>query len=216
MNDRLQRVLDGELAPEALSEAERRDLSGIEALMDRVTRSVPVGSLPDLAGSVMTRIADLPAPGAGGPIKAQRSPIHWLGWLWNPRSVSFTWRPAYGVVGALALVVLLALAPAGMDPDAASVGPPQVLVQFRLDAPRAQGVRLAGDFTGWQQSYELTRSEPGVWTVVVPLEPGVHDYAFIVDDGRWIPDPLAPAVNDGFGGLNSRIAVLAPDAGRPL
>jgi hypothetical protein len=39
----------------------------------------------------------------------------------------------------------------------------------------------------------------------------VHDYAFIVDGERWIADPMAPAVADGFGGLNSRIAVLPPD-----
>jgi hypothetical protein len=56
----------------------------------------------------------------------------------------------------------------------------------------------------------MTRTGPGVWTVVVPLEPGIHNYAFIVDGERWVPDPNAPAVDDGFGGMNSRLAVLAP------
>jgi len=50
-----------------------------------------------------------------------------------------------------------------------------------------------------------------VWTVVVPLEPGIHDYAFVVNGGQWVPDPNAPAFEDGFGGLNSRIAVITPD-----
>jgi 1,4-alpha-glucan branching enzyme len=89
--------------------------------------------------------------------------------------------------------------------------PSKVLVQFRLDAPAAHTVTLAGDFTKWQPKYELTRSAPGVWTIVVPLDPGVHDYAFVVDGNLWTPDPMAPAIADGFGGLNSRVAVLSPD-----
>jgi 1,4-alpha-glucan branching enzyme len=131
--------------------------------------------------------------------------------------VAFAWRPAYAF-SAAAVVLALILGPARVPlPDAATVAvPAEVLVQFRLDAPQAQVVTLAGDFTGWQQAHPLKRSEPGVWTVVVPLEPGVHDYAFIVDGERWMPDPMAPAVSDGFGGLNSRISVLAPDSRRPL
>jgi len=105
---------------------------------------------------------------------------------------------------------------AGVTADAAPVAGWQVLVQFRLDAPQASEVALAGEFTEWQPIYPLKRSEPGIWTVVVPLEPGIHDYAFIVDGERWLPDPMAPAVEDGFGGLNSRIAVLTPDRRRPL
>jgi len=52
--------------------------------------------------------------------------------------------------------------------------------------------------------------------VVVPLSPGVHDYSFIVDGNRWTPDPTAPARADGFGGMNSRIAVLASDGVKSL
>ena len=87
----------------------------------------------------------------------------------------------------------------------------QVLIQFHLDAPAAQQVALAGDFTGWQPTYALTRSDNGSWTIVVPMSPGVHEYAFIIDGERWIADPMAPAVEDGFGGQNSKIAVLAAD-----
>ncbi len=52
-----------------------------------------------------------------------------------------------------------------------------------------------------------------MWSVTVPLEPGVHDYAFVVDGEQWRPDPLAPSVDDGFGGTNSRLALLPPDRG---
>jgi 1,4-alpha-glucan branching enzyme len=87
----------------------------------------------------------------------------------------------------------------------------QVLVQFRLDAPDASGVALAGNFTDWEPKYQLTRTAGGVWTVTVPLAQGVHKYAFVVDGKTWQPDPLAPSVADGFGGENSQIAVLSPD-----
>jgi 1,4-alpha-glucan branching enzyme len=91
--------------------------------------------------------------------------------------------------------------------------PQQVLVQFRLDAPQASRVALAGNFTDWQPTYELTRTAGGVWTITIPLQQGVHRYAFVVDGGTWQPDPLAPSVADGFGGQNSQIAVLSPDLG---
>jgi len=46
---------------------------------------------------------------------------------------------------------------------------------------------------------------------VVPLEAGVHDYAFVVDGEVWTPDPLATSVDDGFGGENSRLSLLPPE-----
>jgi 1,4-alpha-glucan branching enzyme len=84
-------------------------------------------------------------------------------------------------------------------------------VQFRLDAPGAREVALAGDFTDWEPTYVLRHSGRGVWTVVAPLAPGVHSYAFVINGERWVPDPMAPAIEDGFGGLNSRVAIITPD-----
>jgi 1,4-alpha-glucan branching enzyme len=83
-------------------------------------------------------------------------------------------------------------------------------VQFRLQAPGAARVALAGSFTGWKPEYELHESEPGTWTALVPLKPGVHDYTFVVDGHEWIPDPNAPQVADDFGGRNSRLFLPAP------
>jgi len=99
-------------------------------------------------------------------------------------------------------------------PAAIAQAPQQVFTQFVLSAPAAKRVAVAGDFSGWKPVHVMTRSEAGVWTVVVPLDPGVHDYAFVVDGERWVPDPKAPTVNDGFGGVNSRLAVMSPDGGR--
>jgi 1,4-alpha-glucan branching enzyme len=84
-------------------------------------------------------------------------------------------------------------------------------VQFRFRSIEAMSVRLAGSFTGWKPEYELHQTSPGIWTIVLPLATGVHDYAFIVDGSEWVTDPYAPAVDDGFGGVNSRLAIVATD-----
>ena len=105
---------------------------------------------------------------------------------------------------------------AATDSDAGSSGEPTVYVRFELDARGASSVRLAGNFTGWQPEYELAEIRPGEWSALVPLEPGVHDYAFVVDGERWMADPDAIQVDDGFGGVNSRIALVSPNAGQDV
>jgi hypothetical protein len=109
------------------------------------------------------------------------------------------------------LKVLLLVLPYARPAPQVDRGPadPQVFVQFRLDAA-ASRVQLAGSFTNWEPRYDLRQSAPGIWTITVPLTQGVHDYAFVVDGQRWIPDPYAPQIGDGFGGTNSRLALMSP------
>jgi hypothetical protein len=132
--------------------------------------------------------------------------------LWTPREISI--RPAFGLAAAaiafLALAVPYAGNPAAENPTVAGGADPQVFVQFRLETA-ASRVQLAGTFTEWQPRYELRQSAPGVWTITVPLTQGVHDYAFVVDGRQWVPDPHAPQIGDGFGGTNSRLALLSPE-----
>src|SRR5439155_1114317 len=52
----------------------------------------------------------------------------------------------------------------------------------------------------------------GVWTTTLALPVGQHQYAFVVDGARWVVDPAAPAVDDGFGRRNSVVAVIAQGA----
>ena len=48
---------------------------------------------------------------------------------------------------------------------------------------------LAGDFTGWEQNpAPLKKQKSGLWKTTVPLEPGSHEYRFVVD-GEWRDDP---------------------------
>ena len=59
---------------------------------------------------------------------------------------------------------------------------------FTYFAPTAENVMLVGDFTEWQQHpIILKKSKDGTWTTTVPLEPGAHEYRFLVD-GQWRDD----------------------------
>jgi len=219
MNPQVQKALDGDLSAQALTTPERAELAEAESQIDAVLRAVPVEPLPDLAPAVLERIrretSRARAQIDGPPPSAAPTPRRSVAdWLWQPRSISITWRPAYALAAAVLFVAVFAADSLRPRPAVVAGTPQQVFTQFVLSAPDAKRVAVAGDFSGWQPVHVMTRSEAGIWTVVVPLDPGVHDYAFVVDGERWVPDPAAPAVNDGFGGVNSRLAVLSPDGGR--
>jgi hypothetical protein len=86
------------------------------------------------------------------------------------------------------------------------------IVRFVFVDPRATSVELVGDFNEWAKgSTELGRSgAPGVWAVSVPLSPGRHEYAFIINGSRWVADPLAVKSSDDFGTESSVIRVGTP------
>lgn len=213
MKARLQKALDGDTRREDLSLDEQAELLEAESAFAAVLSAVPNDPFPDLAPAVLQRLQEREGRNAVGLRQDANAPRSLTDWLWRPRAISFAWRPAYAFAAAVMLAVL-AVADY-LKPDRVALqGTPQVFTQFLLKAPDAKNVALAGDFTDWQPAYSLTRSEPGVWTVVVPLEPGIHSYSFVVDGERWVPDPMAPTVDDGFGGRNSRVAVLTPDEGR--
>jgi hypothetical protein len=213
MTDEIDRYLtgtpdSGTLTPDARAKAET-----LGQAVDETRAFVTARPAPDLTASVMRRIEEQnlhPAkPSAGGVI------VRLAASLWASRDVSLTVRPAYGLAAAAALALFIVYAPsrqpADVTPATAVALEPQLFVQFRLEAPHASDVRIAGSFTGWKPSHQLHQAAPGLWTVTLPLPRGVHDYAFLVDGTEWVADPFAQQVNDGFGGINSRIALLAPD-----
>ena len=81
-------------------------------------------------------------------------------------------------------------------------------VRFLADFPRATEVRVTGTFSDWSaQGTPLYRRSDGRWECILPLEPGDHEYRYIVD-GTWLPDPHNAVVTaNEFGGANSLIAV---------
>jgi 1,4-alpha-glucan branching enzyme len=60
---------------------------------------------------------------------------------------------------------------------------------FSIIAPTAQSVQLVGDFTEWEQGpINMQKDADGTWRTTVELEPGAHQYRFLVD-GEWRDDP---------------------------
>lgn len=210
---RIDSYLDGDLERSALTPAERADAARIEAAIDAARSALLAQPPPDLTAAVMGRVA-LTRPRAAA--RWQSALIDLANALWTARKVSFRVRPAWAVLTA---VLLLGVAvqwtwpqsrSTMLDTDAPGPPGPTLLVQFRLEVP-ATSVRLAGSFTNWEPRFELREAAPGVWTAMLPVPLGVHDYAFLVDGRLWYADPYAPQVSDGFGGRNSRLALVLAD-----
>ena len=69
--------------------------------------------------------------------------------------------------------------------------PTKKKASFRLNAPEATMVCLAGSFNEWDPSVRpLRRDAKGAWMTTVTLAPGIYEYRFIVD-GEWCDDPDA-------------------------
>jgi hypothetical protein len=86
------------------------------------------------------------------------------------------------------------------------------LMRFVFVDARASTVELVGDFNAWTKGSTTLKlsGAPGVWAVSVPLTPGRHEYAFIVNGTRWVADPLAVKTSDDFGTESSVIRVGSP------
>ena len=80
-------------------------------------------------------------------------------------------------------------------------------IRFKLTLPStASEVAIVGDFNGWDEHATPMVRDGGAWSVSVPLAPGRHVYAFVIDGTRWLVDPLAPQVPDtGFGPANALV-----------
>lgn len=91
---------------------------------------------------------------------------------------------------------------------------PAGTVQLRIDEgevdlPSSDGsVSVAGDFTGWKAV--PMRRRDGAWEASFDLAPGVYRYSFRLPDGSWfLPDSVRNRVDDGFGGVNGVLVVVA-------
>lgn len=206
--DRVHQALDGDVDRASLTDVERAQLYALEATMADVSRRLRSVDAPDLTARVMSAI---PAPLPTGSRVEASPPSGVWGWLWRPRTVTF--RPAFAF-GGLAMATLAGVLAVPQidsgDPVATDEAAPSLYVQFRLEAPGASRVELAGSFTEWRPEHEMREVAPGVWSIMVPLDPGVHDYTFVIDGERMVVDPYAPEVEDSFGGSNSRLFLPTP------
>lgn len=140
-------------------------------------------------------------------------------WWTEPKSFSVTPLRALAMAAGIVIVAVLAgertPSTGGAPAERVATAPAEperrdTVVQFVFVAPNASSVSLVGDFNGWDRArtpLEMVASS-GMWSVALPLSPGRHRYAFIVDGTRWVADPGAPrALGDDFGSPNSVVTV---------
>lgn len=81
-------------------------------------------------------------------------------------------------------------------------------VDFELFAPEAHEVKLAADFTDWDDSpEEMRRLKSGKWKKTVNLPEGAYQYRFIVD-GQWQDDPQADLSEPNSFGTRNNVCVV--------
>jgi hypothetical protein len=200
----VQRLLDGELNEEQVPEEAREEARSWSELLADVRAAGAEGAPAGLETRVMASIR------AGIRLPWWRRVVSW--WL-HPQPVRFP--PLAGVAVAAAAVLVFVLGPFGGDAAqrVAGFGPDDaestVYVQFLLRAPSASSVAIAGDFTDWAPNLGMDDSDgDGIWTVRVPMKPGVHEYMFLIDGTRWVTDPNAERYEqDGYGHSNAILAV---------
>jgi len=122
----------------------------------------------------------------------------------------------------LALVVALSSCAGILSAIEDRIPPPHEVkdgMLFSYYAPSARFVTLAGSFNNWGGTQGGGRYDPtidrmedpdgdGIWTIVLPLPPGRHQYKFVLDGGvRWEQDPNNPDKATEGGFENSLIIV---------
>ncbi|MGD8427575.1 MAG: hypothetical protein PVH63_08080 [Balneolaceae bacterium] len=150
---------------------------------------------------------------------------NWFRRLWVPTQIQ--WRPAYAFM--LLLVVMISLSyPIFMnssggsyqgneDLNASNMGDSiqqvsaevdEVMLRFVYIDENAESVAVAGDFSNWKR-VELSKQVVNgqqIWTGLISMSRGEHNYMFVKNGEEWITDPLAPVQHDdGFGNKNAVI-----------
>lgn len=173
-----------------------RDDDALNRMIERLRE--PVEMDPRLDAVVMTRVA---STGVGALAASL-----WE-WLRRPRAIALS--PLTGLGLAAAAALLIWLLPSRAAQSGVPLGPDVTPVQFVVVAPNAASVSLVGDFNDWDARLTPMRAERDgrLWTVTIPLTPGRHRYAFLVNGARWLADPSAPRAPDDFGAPSSVVTV---------
>jgi len=206
MNEELHKALDGESGADDMAAQTRAELDSWARMLDAFRASAPGEAAPPwLEQRVMAEIEQLPEPSL-----AQRL----YAWLLRPANLRVSPLAAGLATAVVAVLLVRPLLTPGAVEDPTPVAATEesvVYVQFILDAPQANTVSVAGDFSAWEPTFELEDVDgDGVWTGRVPVEPGVHTYMFLIDGSEWATDPRADRYqDDGFGNRNAVLAVAS-------
>jgi 1,4-alpha-glucan branching enzyme len=131
----------------------------------------------------------------------------------SPRTISITplkLVPVAGVVLLFALVSAVLMYRWEQPTAMREASNPGIPVRFSLALAGARSVAVIGTFNEWQEEGFRMRWDEGrrEWQLLVRVPAGRHEYAFLVDDERVVPDPAALfQQEDGFGNRNAVLIV---------
>jgi len=95
----------------------------------------------------------------------------------------------------------------GVVPVAYEAG--MVPTQFVLENASATEIALVGDFNNWKVGeHKLVKLSNGLWTATVPLPPGRHVYAYVLDGTLLVTDPRAPKAGDADYGREGSVVMV--------
>jgi len=130
----------------------------------------------------------------------------------TPRTISFTpgrLIPAAAVVVMAFFIFLIHQNFQGVSIEGRNGdGSISVPVTFVFENGNAHEVSVIGSFNGWEPGNHEMRfnAEKNQWVLIAMLPPGQHEYAFLINGERVVPDPKAVFTrSDGFGSKNSVI-----------
>jgi hypothetical protein len=88
-----------------------------------------------------------------------------------------------------------------------------IVEQFVFHSRTAHRVSVVGDFNRWNpDATRMSRASDGdLWSVTVPIVPGRHMYAFMIDDSTFVLDPHQATERDADLGVQASVIVV----GRP-
>lgn len=89
--------------------------------------------------------------------------------------------------------------------------------EFVFVADRAlHSVNLAGTFNNWNKDADPMKvgTDGRTWRLKKTLDPGRHQYKFVLDGDQWTVDPKGTDISDGNGNTNSLLLLLPPDYSR--
>ncbi|NTW59987.1 MAG: hypothetical protein HGB21_02880 [Nitrospirae bacterium] len=209
--DIVHRLLDGDVPAAEKDAISRRiqddpvlrrefdDLSSAVGLLEQEGRlKPPLAFTASVMGRLPGRVETLPA-------RVKR-------FFFGSRVLRWNMATAMALVllTVVSLAVMKQMTNVNRETARTSVSPGGVVETVRLTfvAPAAKRVAVAGDFNKWRTDSHLMTRENGIWTIELPLTPGVYTYMFIVDDEQWVTDPRAESYrDDGFGYRNAVMRV---------
>lgn len=218
MEDLLARYLDGELTEreaETLIRASADDpetaaaLRSYEAII-AASAELPPKQLPArFVERVMSRIEAPPASSTGS------FGAHWLTAAALIAGLTLGYAVARGSLEQSGSPEVISAAPAGLflavSSDATEPGVRPVRAIRLSYVPQQAGIEsvsVAGSFNGWDPAAAPLQKQDGVWTIMLVLPPGEHEYMLIENGRRWVTDPAAPVTrDDGFGNANGVLEV---------